>query len=100
MIYLNHYYWDLIASILSIHGIEEYRQFVSDTIGINSIQAIHMEFDVPKLKRNRNERAKHILEILNPQMLPEINISLDTYIHVHFHLQSNPRYHQCQNHRR
>lgn len=82
MIYLNHYYWDLIASILSIHGIEEYRQFVSDTIGINSIQAIHMEFDVPKLKRNRNERAKHILEILNPQMLPEINISLDTYIHV------------------
>ena len=82
MIYLNHYYWDLIASILSIHEIEEYRQFISDTIGINSIQAIHMEFDVPKLKRNRNERAKHILEILNPEKLPEIDISLDTYMHV------------------
>lgn len=82
MIYLNHYYWEIIASILSIHEIEEYRHFISRTIGIKEIAAIHMAFDVSKIKRNRNERARHILEILNPTKTSHLDISLETYIRV------------------
>ena len=40
MIYLNHYYWDLIASISAIHGIEYYMTFVSINIGIKNISSI------------------------------------------------------------
>lgn len=82
MIYLNHYYWDLIASILSIHEIEDYRRFISDNIGIKDISSIHMEFDVDNLRNNRNERAKHILEILNPEKKTSVDVSLDTLFSV------------------
>ena len=78
MIYLNHYYWDLIASILSIHDIEDYRNFISNDIGIKDISSIRMEFDVDKLKKNRNERAKHILEIINPEKKASVDVSLET----------------------
>lgn len=79
MVYLNHYYWNLIASILLIHEIDDYRNFVSDKIGINGEVFIHCEFDVNKLKRNKNERAKQILQIINPHAEETVDISLETY---------------------
>lgn len=82
MIYLNHYYWDLIASILSIHEIDEYRDFVSSKIGIKVISSIHLAFDVSKLKRNRNKAAKQILEIVNPELKEEVEVSLETLTKV------------------
>ena len=82
MIYLNHYYWNLIASILSIHEIEDYRTYLADVIGIRNLSTIHMAFDVPKLNRNRNERAKQILEILNQDKKADVNVSLETYRQV------------------
>lgn len=82
MIYLNHYYWDLVASILSIHDIDEYRNFISDSIGIKDVSSIHMEFDVDKLKKNRNEQAKHILAIVNPEKKAGVDVSLETLTSV------------------
>ena len=82
MIYLNYYYWDIIASILLIHEIEDHEKFIKDTIGIKDVSAIHMTFDVPKLKSNRNQRVKQILEILNPSQVAELDISLGTYLRV------------------
>lgn len=79
MVYLNHYYWNLIASILLIHDIDDYRDFVTDKIGINGEVFIHCEFDVNKLKRNKNERAKQILQIINPHAKETVDISLETY---------------------
>ena len=82
MIYLNYYYWEIIASILLIHEIEGHKKFITDTIGIKDVSAIHMLFDVPKLKLNRNEMAKKILAILNPDAKAELDISLETYLRV------------------
>lgn len=79
MVYLNHYYWNLIASILLIHEIDDYRNFVSEKIGINGVVSIHCEFDLNKLKRNRNERAKQILQIINPNKEESVDINLETY---------------------
>ena len=82
MIYLNYYYWDIIASILLIYEIKDHEKFIKDTIGIKDVSAIHMTFDVPKLKSNRNQRVKQILEILNPSQVAELDISLETYRYV------------------
>ena len=79
MVYLNHYYWNLIASILSIHAIDDYRKFLNDCIGIKEVTAIHMDFDVSKLKANRNRRAKPILDILNPRKKASVEVSLKEY---------------------
>lgn len=79
MVYLNHYYWNLIASILLIHEIDDYRNFVNERIGINGEVYIHCDFDVNKLKRNKNERAKQILQIINPHAEETVDISLETY---------------------
>lgn len=82
MIYLNHYYWDLIAGILSIHDIDEYKAFVSENIGIKDISSIHMEFDIAKIKGNRNERAKQILEIINPEKEAAVDVPLEALSRV------------------
>ena len=79
MVYLNHYYWNLIASILLIHEIDDYKNFVINKLGINGEFLIHCEFDVNKLKRNKNERAKQILQIINPQAEGTVDVSLETY---------------------
>ena len=79
MVYLNHYYWNLIASILLIHDIDDYRNFVNEKIGINGEVYIHCDFDVNRLKRNKNERAKQILQIINPKSEESVDINLETY---------------------
>lgn len=79
MIYLNHYYWDLIASILSIHEIDEYRNFLSNDIGLKEINSISFEFDEDKIRRNKNEKAKYILEMLNPNNEHLVDVSLEDY---------------------
>lgn len=82
MVYLNKYYWNLISSILLIHEIEDYRKFIHESIGLTNVVSIHCEFDLSKLKRNKNERARQILQIINPNNEKEIDISLETYAHV------------------
>lgn len=79
MVYLNRYYWNLISSILIIHEIDDYRNFVENSIGLRDVISIHFEFDMDKLKRNRNERARQILQIINPNNEESIDISLETY---------------------
>ena len=82
MVYLNKYYWNLISSILLIHEIEDYRRFMHESIGLTNVVSIHCEFDLSKLKRNKNERARQILQIINPSNEKEIDISLETYAQV------------------
>ena len=79
MVYLNHYYWNLIASILLIHEIDDYKNFVRNKTGINGEVFIHCEFDVKKLKSNKYKRAKQILQIINPNAEETVDISLETY---------------------
>lgn len=79
MIYLNKYYWNLIASVLAIHDITDYGDFLKDAIGLNEVYKIHCEFDVAKMKANRNTMAKEMLEIINPDQKNEIDLSLYDY---------------------
>ena len=79
MIYLNKYYWNLIASVLAIHDITDYGDFLKDSIGLNEVYKIHCEFDVAKMKANRNAMAKEMLEIINPDKKEKIDLTLDEY---------------------
>ena len=78
MLYFNKYYWDLFASILSIHDIEEHKQFL-ETINISNIEKIKCAFDAKNIKENKNIIAKKILQFINPLNLDEVEISLDDY---------------------
>lgn len=79
MIYLNKYYWNLIASVLAIHDITDYGDFLKESIGLNEVYKIHCEFDVAKMKANRNAMAKEMLDIINPEEKAEIELSLYDY---------------------
>ena len=79
MIYLNKYYWNLIASVLAIHDIADYGDFLKNSIGLNEVYQIHCEFDVAKMKANRNAMAKEMLEIINPDKKEKIDLTMDEY---------------------
>lgn len=82
MVYLNKYYWNIIASILAIHDIEDYKNFLKSAIGLNNVIGIHCKFNVDALKGNKNAMAKAILSVLNPDQKDELDITLDTYEQV------------------
>ena len=79
MIYLNKYYWNLIASVLAIHDITDFGDFLKNSIGLKEVYQIHCEFDVAKIKANRNAMAKEMLDIINPEEKAEIELSLYDY---------------------
>ncbi|SCX09538.1 Predicted ATPase [Lachnospiraceae bacterium YSD2013] len=79
MIFLNHYYWELLASILAVDDISDHNAFVSDVLGLKSITGIKLTFDVNKIKRNKNDRARTIINLLNPDEKDEVIVSLDKY---------------------
>ena len=83
MLYFNKYYWDLFASILAVHDIEEHKQFL-ETINISGINKIKCTFDLKKIRDNKNEMAKEILKIINPDNLGEVELSLDKYEELKF----------------
>lgn len=79
MLYLNNYYWNLIASILAIHDIIEYREFLKNSVGLNEVCKLHCKFDVAKMRTNRNVMAKQILQIINPDQKESIELALHDY---------------------
>lgn len=79
MIYLNMYYWNLIASILKIHDVEEFGDFLKTSIGLDEVYCIHCKFDITKMKANRNAMAKEMLQIINPEQKEEVEISFNDY---------------------
>lgn len=73
------YYWDLIASILAIHDITDYGDYLQNSIGLKVVNKIRCEFDVAKMKANRNIMAGKMLEVINPEKKQEIELSLHSY---------------------
>lgn len=79
MIYLNMYYWDLIASILAIHDITDYGNYLQNVVGLKILNKIHCKFDVAKMKANRNTMARNILEVINPEQKEEVELPIQSY---------------------
>lgn len=78
MIYFNHYYWEIIASILHIKESQDAADYLSG-LSISGIRNIEMNFDNDKMKRNRNEMLKRILEIINPEQLKHVEIDTNKF---------------------
>ena len=73
MIYFNHYYWEVIASILYIMESQDANDYLS-RLSISEILNIEITFDIDKMKRNKNEMLNRILEIINPEQLERVAI--------------------------
>lgn len=78
MIYFNHYYWEIIASILHIMESQDASDYLSG-LSISGIRNIEMTFDNDKMKRNKNEMVKRILEIINPKQLEHVIIDTNKF---------------------
>lgn len=78
MLYFNHYYWELVASILAISDIDE-RKNELKSLGIENISKIDMTFDKKFIKENKNQFLKQIIESLNPNKNDKISVQLDDY---------------------
>ena len=78
MLYFNHYYWELVASILAISDIDE-RKNELKSLGIENISKIDMTFNKKSIKENKNELLKRIIESLNPDKNDKITVQLDDY---------------------
>lgn len=78
MLYFNHYYWELVASILAISDIDE-RKNELKLLGIENISKIDMTFNKKFIEKNQNELLKRIIESLNPDKNDKITVQLDDY---------------------
>lgn len=78
MLYFNHYYWELVASILAISDIDE-RKNELKSLGIENISKIDMTFAKKFIEKNQNELLKRIIESLNPDKNNKITVQLDDY---------------------
>lgn len=81
MVYLNRYYWELVASILAISELNE-RKMELSLLGINKISEIKMEFDINKVKNNHNQYLKNIIDHLNPDLNKSVSIKLEAYANL------------------
>ena len=73
MLYFNHYYWELVASILAISDIDE-RKNELKSLGIENISTIDMTFDKKYIEKNKNQFLKQIIESLNPNKMIRIQL--------------------------
>ena len=80
MIYMNYYYWDIVASVLSIYDDETVKKYLEDS-GLK-IAKIKCEFDINKIKENKNAMAKEILEYINPESKKEIELKIGQIAHL------------------
>lgn len=66
MIYVDKNYWDIIVAVLSIYDNDEYTKFLNETIHLGNVVSVSCEFDVEKIKKNKNDMIKEILNFINP----------------------------------
>lgn len=75
LLYINKYYWDLVASILAIYEDPACEEFL-DHIGLH-IESVECKFDTTKMANNKNAMASEMLEILNPDKKEEVCLTID-----------------------
>ena len=75
LLYINKYYWDLIASILAIYDYLDCEEFLGE-LGLH-IDGVECKFDTAKMVNNKNSMAAEMLEILNPDKKGEVYLTID-----------------------
>lgn len=78
MLYINKYYWDLIAAVMAVSNDEGEQQFLADLLGGN-ITFIHCEFDINNIRKNKNAMAKEILDYINPMQEKELDLPIEKF---------------------
>lgn len=75
LLYINKYYWNLIASILAIYEDPACEKFLDD-LGLH-IDGVECQFDIPNMINNKNAMATEMLSIINPEKKNKLYLTID-----------------------
>lgn len=78
LLYMNKYYWDLIAAVMAVSNDEEEQQFIDELLR-GKITSIHCEFDINNMSKNKNAMAKEILAYINPTQEKELELPIEKF---------------------
>ena len=75
MLYVNKYYWNLIAGVLSIYEDDAIKQYLADS-GL-LVSKIECKFDIKNMQNNHNPMAQEMLDNLNPDKKEKVELSVE-----------------------
>lgn len=78
MLYINKYYWNLIAAVMAVSNDEGEQQFLADLLG-GEITSILCEFDIANMIKNKNAMVKEILNFINPTQEKKLAIPIGKF---------------------
>ncbi|MEZ2414824.1 ATP-dependent endonuclease [Muriicola sp. E247] len=82
LIFINKYYWNIALLVLHFYDFAAFtdiRNFCKDTLGIDAINSITFDFNIPKLNTWSANPVKNMLETLNPTNAASITITLEEF---------------------
>ncbi len=82
LIFINKFYWNIALLVLHFYDFEVFtdiRDFCKDTLGIDAINSITFDFDIPKLNTWSANPVKNMVETLNPANEASITITLEEF---------------------
>jgi len=82
LIFINKFYWNIALLVLHFYDFEAFtdiRDFCKDTLGIDVVNSITFDFDIPKLNTWSANPVKNMVETLNPLNQASITITLEEF---------------------
>ena len=82
LIYINKYYWNIAILVLHFYDFEVFtdiKDFCKNTLGIDVVNNITFDFDIPKLNTWSANPVKNMVQTLNPQNEKTITITLEEF---------------------
>ncbi|MBU3822528.1 AAA family ATPase [Flavobacteriaceae bacterium XHP0103] len=82
LIFINKFYWNIALLVLHFYDFEAFtdiRDFCKDTLGIDAINSITFDFDIPKLNTWSANPVKNMVQTLNPANEASITITLEEF---------------------
>lgn len=82
LIFINKFYWNIALLVLHFYDFEVFtdiRDFCKETLGIDLINSISFDFDIPKLNTWSANPVKNMVQTLNPTNEVSITITLEEF---------------------
>jgi len=76
LLYVNKYYWNIALLTFLYSDLKNVKDFVSQTLGINSVGKVTFKFNVNNLRKYKNNVVVNFLKILNPKQLSQVTLSI------------------------
>ncbi|QGM80267.1 ATP-dependent nuclease [Otariodibacter oris] len=82
LIFINKYYWNIALLVLHFYDFDEFkdiRDFCKKTLGVDKVNNITFNFDIPTLNTWSRNPVKNMVDNLNPKNETSITITLEEF---------------------